>query len=530
MSSPQTSPLTIPTWRRLVAFILLAGSEFMLVLDSTIVNVALPTISGDLSMTPGELSWVVNAYVLAICGFLLLGGRLGDFFGHRRMFVSGLALFTASSLVAGAAGSGDVLIAARALQGLGAALVAPASLAIVTTTFPDGESRTRALGARGAIAAAGGTLGVIVGGIVTEIFGWHWIFWLNVPVGVATIALSPSFLPARRDSDAKRFDITGALLAVTGMTALVYGLVEAAEDHWGATTSVIGLAAGAVLLVAFGIVQATRRDPLLPRAFLRVRLRRGSVVGALSIGAALYAPIFFITLYMQIVLGWTPIEAGLAYLPMGFATIISAAAGSALSARLGAARVLALGLLSGCAGMVWLWTVPVEGAFVADVLGPTVLLGTAIGTSFVALTMGITAGVASDRTGLASGVMQTALQTGYALGLAVLATAFMGTSGIQGELSAMAVDSLTAVVDGVSAAMLVAAGVNAVGAVLVLVVAGKRRPAHDTVAPASIAPTRSGLEVATETAMSTKAAVTASSASPRQTIATPQNGASETLR
>ncbi|HEX5896148.1 MAG TPA: MFS transporter, partial [Thermoleophilaceae bacterium] len=328
------SPSATPRAKNL-ALALLATAQFVVVLDASIVNVALPSIGRDLDFAQENLSWVLNAYTLVFGGFLLLGGRLADLLGRRRMFIYGMWLFAAASLVGGLAQSDVMLIAARAVQGLGAALISPAALSIVTTTFAEGSERNRALGVWGAVAGSGGAVGVLLGGILTEWAGWEWVLFVNVPIGIAAALLAPRLLQESRDVSSPSFDIAGAVSVTGGLALLVYTLVDANNAGWGSTQT-LGLGALALaLLAAFVAIESRRRHPLVPFSIFRLRTLRGANVIGLLMGMSLFAMFFFITLYMQQVLGFEPLEAGLAYLPLSAGIIVSAGGASQLVNRFG---------------------------------------------------------------------------------------------------------------------------------------------------------------------------------------------------
>ena len=339
--------------RRWIALALLAMAQFVVVLDASIVNVALPTIGSSLSFSQDDLSWVVNAYVLTFGGFLLLGGRLADLLGRRRVFMGGLVLFALASLAGGFAESEGALIAARAVQGLGAAILSPAALSIVTTTFRDGSERNKALGVWGAVAGAGGAAGVLLGGVLTEYVGWEWVLWVNVPIGIVAAALAPSLIAeSRSESTTRAFDVAGAITVTAGLSLLVYGLVEAPNAGWGSGQT-IGLLAGAVaLLGAFVAVELRSAAPLVPFSIFRMRTLTGANVVGILTGASLFSMFFFISLYMQNVLGYSAIKAGLSYLPLAVSIILAAGVASQLVTRVGFKPVLATGMALISAGLL----------------------------------------------------------------------------------------------------------------------------------------------------------------------------------
>jgi EmrB/QacA subfamily drug resistance transporter len=409
--------------RRWIALGLLCMAQFVVVLDAAIVNVALPSIGADLAFSQENLSWVVNAYVLTFGGFLLLGGRLADLLGRRRVFMFGLVLFALASLAGGFATSEGWLIGARAVQGLGAAILSPAALSIVTTTFRDGAERNKALGAWGAVAGSGGAAGVLLGGVLTEYLGWEWVLWVNVPIGIVAALIAPSLVAeSRSESLTRAFDFGGAFTVTAGLSVLVYALVDATDVGWGSTQTIVLLAVAVALIAAFVAIERRSDAPLVPFGIFRLRTLTGAnVVGVLT-GASLFSMFFFISLYMQQVLGYSAIKAGLSYLPLALTIILAAAVASQLVTRVGFKPVLATGMLFIAAGLVWFSQVSVGGGFVSDILGPSLLAAAGLGLAFVPQTIAAVSGVAEREAGLASGLINTSQQVGGALGLAVLAT------------------------------------------------------------------------------------------------------------
>jgi EmrB/QacA subfamily drug resistance transporter len=419
MSHPQIAPDP----KRWIALILLCAAQFMVVLDASIVNVALPSIQTDLDFSQQNLQWVVNAYTLVFGGFLLLGGRLADLLGRRRVFVAGLFLFSAASLLGGFAQSEGQLIAARALQGLGAAIVSPAALAIVTTTFAEGSERNKALGIWGAIAGAGGAVGVLMGGVLTEFMGWEWVLFVNVPIGVAAALATPRFVrESRMDRDGAGFDVLGALTVTAGLVILVYGLVKANDFGWGDGRTIGLLGASVAFIAAFVAIESRSRSPLVPLAFFRQRTPTAAQGIGLLVGASLFSMFFFISLYLQQVLGFSALEAGVAYLPLSAGIIVSAGAASQLVERVGVKPVLTTGLALVVLGLLMFTGIDANGSYVGDVLFPSLVVAVGLGLAFVPLTIAAVAGVRGEEAGLASGLINTSQQVGGALGLAVLST------------------------------------------------------------------------------------------------------------
>jgi EmrB/QacA subfamily drug resistance transporter len=465
--------------RRWIALALLAMAQFVVVLDASIVNVALPTIGESLSFSQGNLSWVVNAYVLTFGGFLLLGGRLADLLGRRRVFMGGLVLFALASLVGGFADSEGALIAARAVQGLGAALLSPAALSIVTTTFRDGAERNKALGVWGAVAGAGGAAGVLLGGVLTEYLGWEWVLWVNVPIGVAAAALAPSLIAeSRSESETRAFDFAGAVAVTAGLALLVYGLVEAPDAGWGSTQTIGLLGGAAALLAAFYAIERRSTAPLVPFSIFRQRTLTGANVVGILTGASLFSMFFFISLYMQNVLGYSAIKAGISYLPLAVSIILAAGVASQLVTRIGFKSVLATGMLLIAGGLLWFGQISPTGSFATDLLGPMLLAAVGLGFAFVPQTIAAVSGVSDREAGLASGLINTSQQIGGALGLAVLSTvAFPQID--DAAAAAGGAPSLAALTDGYSDAFMVGSLIALVGFIATLVlIRGSDSRAH----------------------------------------------------
>jgi EmrB/QacA subfamily drug resistance transporter len=457
-----------------VALMLLAMTQFVIVIDASIVNVALPSIGHALSFSQVDLSWVVNAYTLTFGGFLLLGGRLADLMGRRRMFILGLVLFSLASLLGGLAQSEAWLIGARAIQGMGAAIVSPAALSIITNTFAEGADRNRALGVWGAVAGAGGAAGVLLGGVLTTGLSWRWVLFVNVPIGLFCAFVAPRVLPESREHGERRtFDIPGAVTVTAGLALLVYALVDAVHVGWGSTATIARLAGAAALLAAFIAIELRQRDPLMPLSIFRLRTLRGADTVALLIGMSLFSMFFFISLYMQQVLHFSPLHTGVAYLPLAVGIILSAGIASASVTRFGFKPVLFIGLLFVAGGLLWFSQVPPHGGtFTGDVLGPSLLAAVGLGLSFVPVTIAAVTGVRPHEAGLASGLVNTAQQVGGALGLAILAS--VANSRTQAIMQAGGHDVSYALTKGFERAFLVGAGFALVGAVLTLVLISTR--------------------------------------------------------
>ena len=465
--------------RRWIALALLCVAEFMVVLDAAIVNVALPTIGSSLDFSQDNLSWVVNSYVLTFGGFLLLGGRLADLLGRRRVFISGLILFSLASLAGGFAESEGALIAARAVQGLGAAIVSPAALSIVTTTFRDGAERNKALGAWGAVAGSGGAAGVLLGGVLTEYAGWEWVLWVNVPIGIAAAMLAPRLIAeSRSDSETRTFDLAGAVSITAGLSMLVYALVEAPDAGWGSARTLALLAGALALVAAFVVIERRSASPLVPFGIFRLRTLTGAnVVGVLT-GASLFSMFFFISLYMQNVLGYSAIKAGLSYLPLAVSIILAAAIASQLVTRIGFKPVLAAGMLLISGGLVWFGQISPGGGFLTDVLGPSLIAAVGLGFAFVPQTIAAVSGVEEQEAGLASGLINTSQQIGGALGLAVLSTVAF-TQIDDAAAAAGAPPDGSVLTNGYADAFMVGAGIALLGVLATLVlIRGRDSRAH----------------------------------------------------
>jgi EmrB/QacA subfamily drug resistance transporter len=412
LSSPRSKNL---------ALLMLAVTQFVIVLDASIVNVALPSIGRALDFSQDNLSWVVNAYTLVFGGFLLLGGRLADLLGRRRIFMAGLVVFSVASLLGGLAQSETWLIAARAAQGLGAALVSPAALSLITTIFAEGAERNRALGVWGAVAGSGGAAGVLLGGILTQTLGWEWVLFVNVPIGITVAALAPRVLPESRNTEHRYFDAQGAVLVTAGLALFVYAIVDANNAGWGSLRT-LGLGAISLgLLAAFIGWESRAKHPLMPFSIFRLRTLRGANVVGLLLGMSLFAMFFFLSLYMQQVLGFSALETGVAYLPLAFMIILSAGFASQLVNRIGFKPTLITGMLVIAGGLIWFTQVSaLGGSYVGDILFPSIIVGIGLGLAFVPVTVAAVSGTLADEAGLASGLINTSQQVGGALGLAIL--------------------------------------------------------------------------------------------------------------
>jgi EmrB/QacA subfamily drug resistance transporter len=412
-----------PPDRRWWALVLLAMAEFVVVLDASIVNIALPSIGRGLHISLANLSWVVNAYVLTFGGFLLLGGRVADLLGRRLIFIVGLGVFSLASLLGGLAQSELWLIGARAIQGVGAALLAPAALSLVTAIFREGAERNRALSVWGAVAGSGAATGVLLGGVLTSALGWRSVLFVNVPIGIGAILLTPVLIAESRGELTRRsFDLPGAVTVTGGLSALVYALVRATAVGWGSAQTIGVLAAAAALLAAFVVIETRTEAPLVPFAFFRNVNVSAANATMFATGAAIIGLFYFLSLYLQKVLGYSAIKAGTSQLPLAVGIIVAAGMASPLVARLGLRRVLIVGLVLFAGGLVWLAQLPVNASYLADLLGPSLLIALGLGFAFVPITILAETGVKDREYGLASGLLNTSQQIGGALGLAVLAT------------------------------------------------------------------------------------------------------------
>jgi EmrB/QacA subfamily drug resistance transporter len=447
---------------------LLAIAEFVVILDATVINVALPSISRDLHVTTNTLSWVVSAYILAFGGMLLLGGRLADLFGRRRLFVTGLILFGAASLAGGLSTSIGELIAFRALQGLGAAALAPAARSILAVVFVEGAERTKALGIWAAVAGSGSVAGLILGGVLTSEFGWRSVLFINVPTTLLLALLAARGIRESRPNFADRsIDWAGATLVTTGILSLLYALVRANAAGWESTQT-IGLLSGSVVLLAgFVLVEARAAAPLVPLTIFRQRHVRAANVAMLTTSAAMVGLFFVQNLYLQEILGYSAIHAGLSQLPFGLLLITAAGAAGPLTERVGTKPLLVGGLVLFTVGLAWLSRIPVHGSYVFNILLPAIPMGLGLGLIFVAVTSESVAGVHADQTGLAGGLINATQQIGGAIGLAVI-------TAVATSYTSAAAHSPTNIVQGFQAALRVSAGLAGVGIVLAAILVPAR--------------------------------------------------------
>jgi EmrB/QacA subfamily drug resistance transporter len=408
--------------RRWLALALLSVVQFMVVLDIAIVNVALPSIKVDLGFSEENLQWVISAYALVFGGFLLLGGRAADVLGRRRVFLVGLAVFTLASLLDGLAWSEASLIGARAIQGLGAAIISPAALSILSTTFAEGRDRNVALGVWGAVGGFGAAAGVLLGGILTDALSWEWIFFVNVPVGALAIVLTPFLLTESRDARIKRFDVPGAVLVTAGLSAIVYAITLTGQHGWLAGRTLGFFAAGLAMLVGFIVWELRYPEPLMRLGILRTRTVSGANVTGFILGTATFSMFLMLTLYMQDVLGYSAMKTGVAYLAVAGTAILWSAVAAQLVNRVGVKPVLVAGMAFLTGGLVTFTQVSVGGSYLADLLPGFLLTGVGLGFSFVPISIAALAGVEASEAGLASGLINTSQQIGGALGIAALST------------------------------------------------------------------------------------------------------------
>jgi EmrB/QacA subfamily drug resistance transporter len=418
--SPASEPHT-PNPSLVLAIIL--GSYLMVVLDVSVIITALPQIHRDLHFSSDGLSWVQSAYALTFGGLLLLGARAGDILGRRRVFMAGIGLFSITSLIGGLAQSADWLLAARAVQGVAAAVAAPSTLALLTTSFPEGRERTKAIAAYAAVAGGGGSVGLVLGGMLTDLISWRWGLFINVPVGLVLISLAPRYL-AETPRRPGHFDLPGALASTLGMTALVYGFVRAASDGWGNAITVASFASAAVLLFAFVVTERRATQPITPLRLFASRQRAGAYLARLLVVGAMFSMFFFLTQYLQGARGFNPLEAGVAFLPMTLVMFAMVRIVPQLTERVGPTRLLLGGLVVALAGMAWLSRLTLGSAYLPEIAVPLVLLGAGMGMAFTPLTTAGIAGVAPEDAGSASGVVNAAQQLGGSLGLSALVTVF----------------------------------------------------------------------------------------------------------
>jgi EmrB/QacA subfamily drug resistance transporter len=457
--------------RKWLALALLATVQFMVVLDIAIVNVALPSIQVDLGFSQENLQWVISAYALFFGGFLLLGGRAADLLGRRRLFIAGLVLFSAASMASGLAWSDEALIVARAFQGLGAAVITPAALSILMTTFAEGNERNVALGVWGAVGAFGAVAGVLLGGILTDMLSWEWVFYINVPVGLAAIALTPLLLTESRDAHVKSFDALGAVLVTGGLTTLVYAITQANSYGWSSTETIGLFTAAGVLLAGFIGWEARAKEPLMPFSIFRIRTVAAANIAGLILGTVTFSMFLMLTLYMQQVLGYSPMKTGLAYLAVAATAIVWSTIAAQLVNRVGVKPVIAGGMTFITLGLLFFTQVSVGGSYVSDLLPGFLVIAAGLGFSFVPISIAALAGVQSAEAGLASGLFDTSQQVGGALGIAALSAIATTTSE---DAVASGTPVPNALTDGFEKAFIWGALVAAAGIVVALVLVRRR--------------------------------------------------------
>jgi len=473
--------------RRGIALALVLGAQLMVILDMTVVNIALPSIARGLHFSEPSLSWVLNAYTLTFGGLLLLGGRAGDILGRRRVFIAGIALFTAASLAGGLATSAAWLLAARAVQGVGGAIASPAVLALITASFTEGRERARALSIYTAVVMGGGSLGLVLGGVITEWVSWRWVLFVNVPIGIAVALAAPLFLPESQRQPG-RFDFAGAVTSTVGMTSLVYGFIRAASDGWGNHTALAAFAGAVVLLGAFLVNEARARQPITPLPLFADRGRSGSYVTRLLLVAGMFGMFFFLTQFVQDILGFSPLRAGISFLPMTAALFAVSRLSPRLVARFGGKPLMVAGLVPVVIGMAWLSRISPGTGYLSGVLGPMLLIGAGMGVAFVPLTVASLAGVRPQHSGAASSMVNVTQQVGGSLGLAILVTAY--STAMRNSARAGAVTGLAqqhAIVHAMSSAFTLAAIFDVLALLIVLVIIRDRAPQPaEAAAPAPV--------------------------------------------
>ncbi|MGW6542978.1 MFS transporter [Streptomyces massasporeus] len=406
-----------------IALTVIAACQLMVVLDATIVNIALPHIQNALEFSTTDLTWVVSSYTLTFGGLLLLGGRAGDILGRRRVFMTGILLFTLASLLGGLAQEPWQLLAARVLQGVGGAIASPTSLALITTTFPEGPERNRAFGVFAAVSAGGGAIGLLAGGMLTEWLDWRWVLFVNVPIGVLIAVLTPLYI-SESERHSARFDIAGAVTSTAGMASLVYGFIRAADEGWKDRLTIGSFTAAVLLLLAFAIIESRAKEPITPLRMFADRNRSGTYVIMLSLAAAMFGMFFYIVLFVQNVLGYSPIQAGLAFLPVTVVIALGAGLSQRFLPVLGPKPFMLVGSALAMTGLAWQALISSDSSYVGGVLGPMLVFGFGMGLNFVTLTLTAVSDVAPHEAGAASGLLNTTQQVGGSLGLSILTTVF----------------------------------------------------------------------------------------------------------
>jgi len=444
--------------------VLVCVAQFMVVLDATIVNVALPSIQRGLHFSPTSLQWVVNVYTLFFGGFLLLGGRAADLFGRQRLFLGGIALFTLASLMNGIAGSSNMLVAGRAFQGLGAALVSPAALSIVMTTFAEGRERTKALGIWSAIAAGGGAVGLILGGLLTDTLSWRWVFFINLPIGIVAFVLGLRYIHnTRAEQRPETVDVLGATTVTAGLLVLVYDIVKAQEYGWTSARTLGLFAVAVALLAAFVVTELRSKAPLIRLGIFRIRSLTSANVAMMFVAAGLFSMFYFASLYVQEVLGYSPLKAGFGFVPVTVGIVIGAGLAQPLIRRIGPRALPVIGIAIAATGLILLSRIPTHGVYLTDLLPGLAIMSIGMGLTFVPVTLLATTNIRAADAGLASGLFNTSQQVGGALGLAILSSiAASRTSGDHG------VTHDAALVHGYQLAFLTGAGFMLLGIVMIV--------------------------------------------------------------
>ncbi|WP_373302983.1 MFS transporter [Streptomyces fructofermentans] len=463
-ASRRTAP---PTW---AVVALACAGQFLVVLDVSVVNVALPSVRADLGLGPAGLQWVVNAYTIAFAGFMLLGGRAGDLYGRKRMFLAGLALFTAASLGGGLAQEGWHLLLARAAQGLGAAVLAPSTLTILTSAVPEGAARARAIATWTAVGGGGGAAGGLVGGLLVDGLSWRWVLLINVPFGALVLAGAMWWLVEGRAVRGRRPDLPGALLATAGLGTLAYGIVQTEAEGWATAATLVPLAAGAALIGLFLLVEARTREPLMPLKLFRLRAVSSANAAMFLCGSAMFCMWYFMTLYAQNVLGYSPLDAGLALVPSSLAVVLGSKAAPRLMPRFGARNVAVTGALTAAAGFVWQSTMTADGSYLTAIMFPGILMMLGAGLSATPLAALATSGADADDAGLVSGLVNTSRTMGGSLGLSVMSTIAAARTG-----GGMSPEALT---EGYALVFRTGAGVLLGGTLLMLVWLPRGAPAR----------------------------------------------------
>ncbi|MFI6447450.1 MFS transporter [Kitasatospora sp. NPDC050543] len=421
--SKHTSPPDGQARNKAITLTVIAATQLMVVLDATIVNIALPQIRDQFAFSTTDLSWVINAYTLTFGGLLLLGGRAGDILGRRRVFIAGTLLFGFASLLGGLAQNGEMLLAARALQGIGGAICSPTAFALIATNFEEGPERNKAFGVFSAVAGSGAAIGLLAGGLLTEYLDWRWVFFVNVPIAALIAFAAPRYI-AESERRAGRFDIPGALTSTVGLVSLVYGFIRAASDGWSDPLTLGSFAVGVLLVAAFLVIERRTAQPITPLHLFANRNRTGGLVMMLCLAAAMFGIFFYITLFVQGPLGYSPLRAGFAFLPISASIIVAAQIASTLQVKYGPKPFMVSGAVLVTAGLSWLTQMSADSGYLDGVLGPTVVFGFGMGLIFVPVMLLAVAGVAGEDTGAASGLLNSMQQIGGSLGLSILTTVF----------------------------------------------------------------------------------------------------------